>query len=153
MFGRRNPQQSNVPHPPRLAHIRQLGMGDPGWGQVSRWGLDGADPSVGYFDSVHGSSDSNLHHAVGAGVVTAHNMLPVDAPTLTRQPRTQSNWSTLPAARFFQGYQSNGYSWLAPHLNVVGHLVHGGLNKNYNPHMAGAAELHPGTSYDPFPPG
>ena len=136
----------------RLAHIRQLGLGDPGWGQTQRLLMEGATPSVSSFDTLEGSENTNLNRSVKAGVIDARAQLPIDAPTLNREARF-SQFSSLPAARFFQGYFSAGFSWLAPGYNVVGKLPHSGLPGNWNPNMQGAAELHPATVYDPYPPG
>jgi hypothetical protein len=140
------------PFTKQLAHIRQLGMGDPGWGQTQRWGLEGATPSVSFYDHEEGSENTNTSHSIRAGVNTAREQLPPSNPTTTRDARF-SQFSSLPAARFFQGYWSNGFAWLAPEFNVVGNLVHTPLAKNWNPNQPGTKELFPATVYDPFPPG
>lgn len=136
----------------KLAHVRGLGQGDPGWGQVQRWGMAGADPQESFYDVGEGSANSNTSHSIGGNVDTARAENPASQPTINRFARS-SVYSNLPAARFFQGYWSNGFSWLAPGYNVVGKLPHSGLPGNWNPNAQGAAELFPATSYDPYPPG
>lgn len=143
----------NRPYPARLAHIRQIGLGDPGWGQTQAWQMPGADPSVSSYDVDQGRNESGLGRRIFGGFLRMQQRLPLDAPTMTRTTRSSAQFSSLPAARFFQGYFSTGFSWLAPELNVVGSLQHSGLHMNFNPGQQGTKELHPATVYDPFPPG
>jgi len=136
----------------KYAKIRNLGEGDPLWGQTQKWALVGATPSVSVYDHAEGSESSQLHHSVREGVVDAREQQPLDAPTLNRDARF-SEFSSVPAARFFQGYFSVGFSWLAPTYNVVGHLFHAPINLNYNPWQPGTKEAFPATVYNPYPPG
>lgn len=143
----------NTPYPAKLAHIRQIGMGDPGWGQTQAWQMPGADPSVSHYEIEQGVNESGLGRRIRNGFLTMQQRLPLDAPSMTRQTRSSAQFSSLPAARFFQGYFSTGFSWLSPSMNVVGSLAHGPLNMNFNPNQQGSKELHPATVYDPYPPG
>lgn len=139
--------------PSKIAHVRMLGQGDPGWGQTQAWGMVGYDPSVSGYDINTPSGPSNLGHSIGGNVntVTAEN--PTSQVTTTRDARASSVFSSMPAARFFQGYFATSFSWLAPDLNLVGHLAHQPITQNWNPHAPGSAELNPATVYNPFPPG
>ena len=135
-----------------LAHIRQLDLANPGWGQQQVWSLPGATPSEGFFNVTEGSDGTNMHHSIGGNVETIRRENPASQPTTTRDARYDV-FSSLPAARFFQGYFSTGFSWLAPELNVVGNLTHMPLHANWNPAQQGTKELYPATVFNPYPPG
>ena len=125
------------------------GPADPGWGQTQAWGLDGADPSLSIYDRLLGRGSTNVSRRIRGGTLTVHEPLPLDAPTISRHARIAAQQSSLPAARFFQSYTGagTGRSWSGGMAAVTPHA----LAKNFNPNMAGAAELHPATTYDPFP--
>lgn len=134
----------------RLSHIRQRGKGDPGWGQTQRWSVPGATRSVSYYDVPSEQRASNTGNQIRDGVHTMVSELPLSEPTMTRQPRVSALFDSLPNSAFFQGYFMTGWSgllmgWTA---DVRGSRT---LHQNFNPHMQGAAELHPATTYDPYP--
>ena len=139
--------------PTKIAHVRMLGQGDPGWGQTQKWQMVGADPSVSFYDVEYGSEQSNLSHSIGGNMQTHRQENPTSQVTTTRNARESALHSSVPAARFFQGYFATSFSWLAPELNLVGKLAHQPISMNWNPHAPGSAELHPATVYNPFPPG
>ena len=131
-----------------LAHLYDRRRGNPGWSRPA-WGLAGADPAVSEYDRNFGDSETPFHRQIAAGLFRSFDRLPLDAPTLNRNGRVAAQHNTLPAARFFQSYTESGTGRsfspaTTPHLQ-------GTLNKNFNPNMQGAAELHPATTYDPFP--
>lgn len=132
-----------------IAHLYQHDHGNPGWGQTQRYGLVGQTPSVSTYDANFGASEANLDRSVRAGIFSSRGRLPLDAPTLTRVGRVSAQLNSLPAARFFQGYTGagTGHSWSGGAVAQGQRMTH----QNYNPNMAGAAELHPATTYDPFP--
>lgn len=134
----------------RLAHIRHIGEGPPGWGNTQKWGLLGASPSVSVYDQPSAVEDSGLHRSYRGGVNSTHNRAPAGEYTTTRQARVSALQNSLPAAAFFGSYAGagTGRSW-SP--NAVAYTPHTALHQSFNPHMAGAAELHPATVYDPFP--
>lgn len=136
----------------KIAHVRHLGQGDPGWGQTQRWTMPGADPSVSVYDHEEGSEQSNLSRQIRGGVSSSRAQQDPTAPTTTRDARYQFFDST-PAARFFQGYFSVGFSWLAPHYDLVGKLAHQPLSMNWNRMQPGSKEQQPATTFDPYPPG
>jgi hypothetical protein len=138
--------------PTKLAFVRSIGYGDPFWGQTQTWGLAGYDPSISDYDVAEGSESLNMAHSIGGNVNDVGVQNPTSQVTTTRDARF-SLFNSLPAARFFQGYFSPSFAWLAPGYNVVGHLQHGGLPQNWSPGAQGAAELHPATTYNPYPPG
>lgn len=125
---------------------------DPGWGQTQRWGLVGATRSVSNYDFDYdggGSSDMNIHRAISTGFLRGQERLPLSAPTMTRDGRISAQLDSLPNAVFFQGYTGSGtgHNWSATTTAYTQNT----LVQNANPNMAGAAELHPATTYDPFP--
>jgi hypothetical protein len=130
------------------------GPADPGWGQTQHWGLAGATRSVSNYDfdydgSQPGNLDMNIHRQIGSGFLTRKDRLPLSAPTMTRDGRIAAQINTLPGAAFFQSYTGSGtgHNWSASATAFTDHA----LIQNANPNMAGAAELHPATTYDPFP--
>ncbi len=133
----------------RLSHIRQRGLGDPGWGQTQRWLLEGVSRSVSYYDVPSAERSPNMSNRIRGGVHTMEETLPIDAPTLTRNPRT-SQFESIGNAAHFQGYFMTGWSGLTAGFYTP-NVPHGALAPSWNPHMAGALELHPATTYDPFP--
>lgn len=132
----------------RLAHIRQLGQGAPGWSH-GRWQMAGQTPSVSIYDASYGAGGSNVGDTIQAGWHTMREQLPLDEPTMNRSARVSAQINTLPAARYFGSYVSSGtgQGWSGA---AVAHVPRQG-NMNFNPNMQGAAELHPATVYDPFP--
>lgn len=133
----------------KLAHIRMIGKGDPGWGQTQRWHMQGQTPSVSLYDAPYGANDSNVGDTISAGRHTMRERLPLDEPTLNRSARVSAQLNSLPAARFFGGYVSSGTGqhWSGA---TTAHTT-GTLHKSFNRNAQGAAELHPATVYDPFP--
>lgn len=125
------------------------GPADPGWGRSQRWGMEGADPSVSIYDADFGASDSTLHRIVRDGIARLLGRVPVAEPTMTRTGLVSAQQSSLPAARFFQSYTGagTGHDWSGGAVAVTPHALH----QDANPHAIGAAELHPATTYDPFP--
>lgn len=144
------PQTAELPR--KLAHVRGIGQGNRGWGGDAVWSMQGADPSVSFYDVAEGSEQSNLGHSIGGNVQTSRSENPASMPTTTREARS-SVFSSVPAARFFQGYFSPSFSWLDNLNPTKGQLPHTPLAINFNPNMQGALELDPATVYNPFPPG
>ena len=132
------------------AHMRDRGRA-PGWGQTQRWGLAGANPSVNVYDADFGASDSDVNNTIRNGFHVMGQRLPLSAPTMNRSGRVSAQHDSLPAARYFQGYQGmgsgTGRAWSGGSTANVPRSLHQGWNAN----MQGAAELHPATTYDPFP--
>lgn len=135
--------------PRKLAHFQDPGPADPGWGQRQRWGLTGADPSVSIYDADFGASETPFHRQLHAGILRMWQREPLSAPTMNRSGRVSAQHNSSPAARFFQSYTGSGtgHSW----SGNSSAYTHGLLNMNFNRNMQGAAELHPATTYDPFP--
>jgi len=125
------------------------GPASPGWGNSQRWRLEGADPSVSLYDQDFGASHASVDRQIRDGILSVREELPPQEPTMTRVGRVSAQQSSLPAARFFQSYASagTGQNWSAGTAAAVPR----GLPINFNPNAQGAAELHPATTYDPFP--
>jgi len=132
----------------RRGHLPADGVGMAGW-SYPEWGLEGATPSVSTYDADFGASDSNIRRTVRDGFVRLFSRQPVDAPTMTRRGLVSAQLDSLPAARFFQSYAGAGTGRDWSHSTTV--YVPHGMNINANPGAVGAAELHPATTYDPFP--
>lgn len=133
----------------RRGHLPAQGVGMRGWEQPV-WGLQGATPSESIYDRDFGASDSNIRRVVKDGFVRLFSRLPVDAPTMTRRGLVSAQLNSSPAARFFNqlgGASGTGRDW----SHVTTAYVPHGMNMNANPAAPGAAELHPATSYQPFP--
>ena len=132
------------------AHLYDLNGGQPGWGPRVRWNMQGQTPSVSIYDADLGPQmGDNMKNQIVAGFHRMSQALGLSAPTMTRRARIDAQLVSLPAARFFQSYTGSGTgrSWsggTAAHSSQA-------LVKNFNPNMQGAAELHPATTYDPFP--
>ena len=122
---------------------------DPGWGQTQRWGLVGQTPGYSQYDVDFGASDMNIHREISRGFLRGLFKLPLSAPTLTRTGIVSAQYQSAPAARYFQSYTGSGtgHNWSA----TATAYTQNSLFQNANPNMAGAAELHPATTYDPFP--
>ena len=133
----------------RTAHFQEPGPASPGWGQRQRWGLDGATPSVSIYDADFGASDGDVDRAVSGGFLRRILRLPLSAPTITRSGTVSAQLNSGPAARFFQSYTGSGTgrNWSAGTSAAVPRT----LSIGWNPNAQGAAELHPATTYDPFP--
>lgn len=134
----------------RNGHLPASGLADPGWGQRQAWQMEGADPSVSLYDVDYGASGSNLDRRVHGGVLTIHELLPPGEPTMTRVGRVSAEHVTLPAARFFQSYTGagTGRDWSAGAVASVPRRL---STSSQRSSAWGAAELHPATTYDPFP--
>lgn len=132
-----------------IAHIYQKERGNPGWGHRTVWQMAGATRSVSTYDVDFGKSDTNTWRRIRGGLFSSHSRLPLDAPTMTRSGRVSAQIDTLPNAAFFQGYTGagTGRSWSGGMVAQGQRMTH----QNFNPNMQGAAELHPATTYDPFP--
>ena len=133
----------------KAAHLYDPQAGAPGWNDP-RWGLEGYDPAVSIYDQDFGRSDSNIRRIVKDGMIRLLSRQPLSAPTMTRSGRVSAQHNTLPAARFFNqlgGAAGTGQAF-SPAMVAQGQRS---LRLGWNPNMQGAAELHPPTSYDPFP--
>lgn len=129
------------------AHMRDRGR-QAGWSNP-RWGLVGANPSVNLYDASYGANDSNVDNAIANGFHRMSQRLPLSAPTMNRSARVSAQHDSLPASRYFQSYTGAGTG-----QNFSGGAVANvprRLYQGWNPNMQGAAELHPATTYDPFP--
>ena len=143
--------QAASTHGGQISHIYQPDRGDPGWGQTQAWGLAGFTPGYSTYDADfdNGKLDNDFHSQVAAGFKKVWARLPLSAPTMTRDARWSAQRQSLPAARFFQSYTGagTGRNWSGAQAAQGQRSLRGG----WNPNMQGAAELHPATTYDPFP--
>jgi hypothetical protein len=132
------------------AHFQSPGPSPPGWGQSQRWALEGATPSVSFYEVDFGASDDQNLGQIVAGFIRRMARLPLSAPTITRSGRVGSQFSSYPAAVFFNqlGNASGTGRNFSP--GAVASVPHQ-MNKDNNPGAYGAAELHPATTYDPYP--
>lgn len=129
------------------------GPASPGWGQSQCWHLEGASPSISTYDLPWPSSDTDFHSQVHAGIKRFFQRLPIKELTMTRRARVAAQRSSLPASRFFQSYAHAG-TGRATSPAVAGGVATvprrmGTASRRGAP--AGQAELHPATTYDPFP--
>lgn len=125
------------------------GPADPGWGTSQRWHMEGQTPSISIYDKDFGASDSNVHGQISFGFLRRVLKLPLSAPTMTRTGLVGAQLSSLPAARYFQSYAHSGTGRATSPGTAAS--TAGTLHQNFNPNAQGAAELHPATTYDPFP--
>ena len=135
-----------------LAHFRNpadVGPAAPGWGQSQRWGLEGQTPSVSIYQAEDDQSDTDWHRDVRGGEISDRGRIPVEELTMTRRGRIGAQLVSLPAARFFQSYTGSGTG--RAEVAGVAAWTPRSLTINFNPNAQGAAELHPATSYQPYP--
>lgn len=148
------PQPVREPGPIRkLTHFRKAGAGDPMWSGACVYGLSGATPSMSQYDSPDPLSDrfsSEIGYRVSAGVVTFREPVAVDEPSLTRKARVSAQLDSTPAARFFQGF--GNLHWSGIMAGFRPQIMPRPLAQNFNPNQRGSKELHPATTYKPFPP-
>jgi hypothetical protein len=130
------------------------GPSDPGWGQSQRWRMEGADPSISLYDADQGAGKlQGVLRRLFSGVLTIGQELPPSEPTMTRRARFSAQQSSLPAARFFQSYTGAGTG------RATSPADQGGIatvprqltGASRQTSAWGSAELHPATTYDPFP--
>lgn len=134
----------------KYAHLVGDRAPNPGWGQSQRWHMDGQTPSVSVYDADLGPQrGDNMKNQIVAGFHRMTEALRLSAPTLTRGQRLDAQINSLPAARFFQSYTGAGTGRAYSHAYTA--LTEQNLHQNFNPNMQGALELHPATTYDPFP--
>ena len=130
------------------------GPADPGWGQSQRWRMEGADPSVSLYDADLGAGRlQGVMRRIVAGVLTIGQAIPPSEPTTSRRARISAQQSSLPAARFFQSYTGAGTGRaMSPAdqggIATVPRVLTTSSLKGAPP---GSAELHPATTYDPYP--
>lgn len=128
------------------------GPADPGWGQTQAWQMEGADPSISIYDEPFAPSDTDFHSQVLGGIRRLWGRLAVSEPTMTRQARVAAQHQTVAAARFFQSYAHAGTGRATSPITQGGAVnTPRSSVQNFNPNAQGAAELHPATTYDPFP--
>ena len=130
------------------------GPADPGWGQSQKWGMEGADPSVSLYDAPLGAGKlQGVMRRLMAGVLTIGQQLPPSEPTSTRVARIGAQQSSLPAARFFQSYTGAGTGRATSPADQGGvATVPRVISTSSRASSAwGSAELHPATTYDPYP--
>lgn len=130
------------------------GPADPGWGQSQRWRMEGADPSVSLYDADLGAGKlMGVLRRVRDGILTIGQELPPSELTTTRRARISAQQSSLPAARFFQSYTGAGTGRATSPIDQGGAAtVPRRFSSSSRKSSAwGSAELHPATSYDPFP--
>jgi hypothetical protein len=133
------------------AHFQNPGPAPPGWGNSQQWHVEGATPSVSFYEvDLPGDLDNPFWSEIKAGIKRAWERLPLSAPTITRANRVGSQFSSVPAAVFFNqlGNASGTGRNFSP--GAVASVPHQ-MNKDNNPGAYGSAELHPATSYEPFP--
>ena len=125
-----------------------------GWGASQQWHQEGASPSISTYDLPWPSSESDFHSEVRAGLKRLWARLPISELTMTRQARVAAQRSSLPASRFFQSYAHAGTGRATSPVMEGGVAI--GTRKSLSTASqrgapAGQAELHPATSYDPYP--
>jgi hypothetical protein len=139
----------------RRGHLPTVGPGpsDPGWGQSQRWQMEGASPSISTYDLPWPASETDFHSQVWAGVKRLWDRIAVSEPTMTRHARVAAQRSSLPAARFFQSYAHAGTGRATSPASAggVAQVPHQLTGASRATSAWGAAELHPATTYDPFP--
>jgi hypothetical protein len=140
----------------QLAHVRQLGAGDPGWPGTARTIMPNPDPSVSLYDSVdpYGQIPDQLTYRVSGGVVTERKLLPPGEYTETRQGKVSAFQSSVPAAHFFQGVANFRWSGIMQGFGLNTRALVGPrpLSQNMNLAAFGTKELHRATQYEPVPP-
>ena len=142
--------------PRKLAFFRKAGAGDPMWSGACVYGLTGATPSFSQYDAPDPLSqdfpgaDEEIPYRVHGGVITEHSRVALAEPTLTREARVSAHYDSSPAARFFQGFAS--VRWSGMMAGFRPQIRPRPLTQNFNPNQRGSKELHPATSYRPFPP-
>lgn len=129
------------------------GPGDPLWGQTQRWGKEGASPTTSIYDALFPESDTDFHSQVGAGIRRLWARLAISEPTMTRHARVSAQQNSLPAARFFQSYAHAGTGRATSPVSAggVATVPRQASTASQKGTAWGAAELHPATTYDPFP--
>jgi hypothetical protein len=129
------------------------GPADPGWGQTQGWQLDGDSPTISTYDQPFAPSDTDFHSEIRAGLKRLWDRLAVSEPTMTRQARVSAQQVSLPAARFFQSYAHSGTGRATSPVSAggVATVPHQTSTASRRGTAWGAAELHPATTYDPFP--
>ena len=130
------------------------GPASPGWGQSQRWHQEGASPSISTYDLPWPASETDFHSQVWAGIKRLWDRLPISEPTMSRHARVAMQRGSLPASVFFQSYAHAG-TGRATSPVVAGGSVMGTRKSLSTASQRGAppgqAELHPATTYDPFP--
>lgn len=140
--------------PERKAHLPYGYVADPGWGQTQGWGLEGADPSVSLYDADLGAGKpQGVLRRLFSGILTISQELPPSELTSTRRARISAQQSSIPAARFFQSYTGAGTGRATSPLDVggVATVPRQASTASRRSSAWGSAELHPATTYDPFP--
>ncbi len=129
------------------------GVADPGWGQKQAWGLEGDSPSYSNYDRDLGASFSNLLRRLTGGTLTLQQLLPPSELTMTRAGRFGAQQNSLPAARFFQSYDGAGTGRATSPIDQggVATVPRQRSTASQRGTAWGAAELHPATTFDPFP--
>jgi hypothetical protein len=130
------------------------GPAEPGWGLRQSWGLEGATPSRSHYDMPQGvGRPQGVLRRVFSGILTIGQELPPSELTMTRAARASAQLVSLPAARFFQSYAHAGTG------RATSPIVEGGgtfvprqwTSSSKGVSAWGSAELHPATTYDPYP--
>lgn len=130
------------------------GPASPGWGQSQRWQMEGADPSISHYDSDLGAGKpQGVLRRLFSGILTIAQELPPSELTSTRRARFGAQQSSLPAARFFQSYAHAGTGRATSPVSAggVATVPRQASTASRRGTAWGAAELHPATTYDPFP--
>lgn len=139
----------------RNGHLPASGIADPGWGQAQAWQMDGASPSVSVYDALlERGEPQGVLRRLFSGILTISQELPPSEPTMTRHARIGAQRSSLPASAFFQSYAEAGTGRATSPASEGGIAM--GTRKGMSTASqrgapAGQAELHPATTYDPFP--
>lgn len=147
-----SPFAGNVVTPRKLSHFRKAGAGDPMWSGSCVYGLDAQSPSTSQYDSVdpYGAIGDDLDYRITAGVASTRQLKDAGEYTMTRRSRVSAHFDSSPAARFFQGTFNPHWSGLMAGFRPQ--IMPRPLVQNFNPGAFGSKELHPPTSYKPFPP-
>lgn len=144
--------------PRKLAFFRKPGAGAPMFSGACVYQFSGASPAFSEYDVADPISDEAFNaepdYVVQNGVITRYGRQPIAEPTITRNARVAAHYDSAPAARFFQGFAQTRWSGLFQGfgLNPRALVKPRPLVQNANPNQVGSKELHPSTTYQPFPP-
>jgi hypothetical protein len=130
------------------------GPADPGWGQRQSWGLEGATPSFSHYDMPQGvGKPQGVLQRIRGNVFTQARELPPGEYTTTRAARASAQLVSAPAARFFQSYAHAGTGRATSPIDQGGGTLvpRQWTSSSQGVSAWGSAELHPATSYDPYP--
>lgn len=132
----------------KLANVRALGHGTRTWA-APRYLIPGVSPSHPAFNLGEVAYDEGFHVEEHGDYVRAHGRRQLVEPTITRQARIASQFSSLAALPSFQSFAN--LNWSNGLAGVIARPDHPAINVNWNRNQQGSKEQQRGTSYDPWP--